>query len=135
MSTFATVQELEAYWRPLDSQEETRATSLLNIASDRLRLLDKTIDDRIALDPILGTAVKSVVMESVKRSMITPTDMPNAESYSQTAGPYSENYKFSNPTGDLFFKKSELRLIGISGTVFTSVSTSRTDIYSDPSEV
>ena len=67
--------------------------------------------------------------------MITPTDMPNAESYSQTAGPYNENYKFSNPTGDLFFKKSELRLIGISGTVFTSVSTSRTDIYSDPSEV
>lgn len=137
MSAFATVQELEAYWRPLTSEEQTRAGALLESSSNRLRLMYRPadLDEKVSDDALYEEAVKSVVMESVKRAMTTPINLPATDSYSQTAGPYSENYKFSNPSGDMYFKKSELKLLGINSNILRSISTSRTDIYSDPSEV
>jgi hypothetical protein len=68
-------------------------------------------------------------MEAVKRAMLTPTDVPPVETYSQTAGPYSENYKYTNPSGDLWFKKTELSALGLYGKQsLSSLSTSQ-DLY------
>lgn len=114
---FATVAELSAYWRTITAGETERATMLLNIASSRLRIAAGTtnLDERATNDPLFKQTLQWIVMEAVKRAMVSPVDQPSVETYQQTAGPYSENYKYTNPTGDLFFRKSELAAIGIGG--------------------
>lgn len=135
MSAFATVEELQAYWKPLTETEQDRATLMLDMASDRLRLMGENIginlDDKVAASEPYATTIRWVVMEATKRAMNTPVDQPPVDEFSQTAGPYSENYKYSNPSGDLWFKKSELSSLGLHGNQkLTSISTSQTDIYS-----
>lgn len=136
MSTpYATVEQLEAYWKPLSESEETRALLMLEMSSDRLRLMGENVgvdvDAKVAASTAYASVAGWVVMEATKRAMSTPTDQPPVESWSQTAGPYSENYKYTNPSGDLWFKKSELSSLGLYGIqTLTSITTSRTDIYS-----
>ena len=136
-TSYATVQDLETYWRPLSESEEARATDLLALASSRLRLYAEPsgvdLDAKAAADEDYANALKWVVMEATKRAMSTPIDTPPVDSWSQTAGPYSENYKFTNPSGDLWFKKAELKTLGISGVQrATSISpATRKDIYGE----
>lgn len=136
MSAFATIEEFQAFWRTLTESEATRATSLLDLSSSRLRTIanarDIDLDEQAADDSDFANNLKWVVMESTKRAMLTPTDQPPVDTFSQTAGPYSENYKYSNPSGDLWFKKIELAELGLGATqTLGSISTSRTDIYSE----
>lgn len=132
---FATKADLAAYWRALTTDETGRADVMLPLASNRLRLMaeavDINLDEKSAASEAYKDTLKWVVMEAVKRALSTPTDQPPVDSISQTAGPYSENYKFTNPSGDLWFKKSELSAIGLYGRqTIGSISTSREDIYS-----
>lgn len=135
MEPFATKEELAAYWRVLTSDEQARADVMLPLASNRLRLMaeDLSIDldaKKEASAPFSST-LQWVVMEAVKRAIATPTDQPPVETWQQTAGPYSENYKYTNPSGDLWFKKSELTAIGLYGKQrLGSVATTNPDIYS-----
>lgn len=118
---FATTAELQEYWRVLDASEISRATTLLKLASDRLRMLALRagidLDAKVKADPnsVYVSTLKFAVMDAVKRAMQAPADLPPVNSYQQTAGPYSENIAYANPTGDLYFKKSELALLGING--------------------
>ena len=136
-TSYATVSDLETYWRPLDESEETRAADLLTLASSRLRLYADAagvdLDAKAAANEDYANALKWVVMEAVKRAMSTPIDTPPVDSWTQTAGPYSENYRFTNPSGDLWFKKAELKTLGISGVQrATSISpVTRKDIYGE----
>jgi hypothetical protein len=132
---FATKADLAAYWRALTADEQSRADIMLPLASNRLRLmaedLDINLDEKAAASEAYTDTLRWVVMEAVKRALSTPTDQPPVDSISQTAGPYSENYKFTNPSGDLWFKKSELSALGLYGRqTIGSISTSRKDIYS-----
>lgn len=138
MEPFATKADLAAYWRTLNSTEQARADVMLLLASNRLRLIaeDQAIDldAKVAGSPAYASTIKWVVMEAVKRALATPTDQPPIDTWAQTAGPYSENYKYSNPSGDLWFKKSELQSVGLYGhQTLDSLSTSQNlyfDIYS-----
>lgn len=120
METFATLEELEAFWKPLDIPEErARAGVLLDAASNYLRQIainnGSSLDTRIDEDEtgVLKASVATVTMSSVKRAMTTPVDAPPADQWSQSASPYSETIKFSNPSSDIFFKNNELQLIGV----------------------
>lgn len=119
LTPFATKDELAAYWRALTGDEPDRADILLMLASNRLRLAaDPTdLDAKAEASEAYKTTLRWVVMESVKRAMQSGgnPDMPSVESAQITAGPYSENFKYVNPTGDLFFRKAELTALGISG--------------------
>ena len=121
---FATTDDLEAFWRPLNS-DTSRAGTLLAMASNYLRLIARNntvdLDTQITNDTtgVTSETVKMVVLQAVKRAMLMPSDMPEVDQWSQSASPYSESMKFTNPTNDLFFKRNELQLIGlasISGT-------------------
>lgn len=132
LQPFATVEDLTKFWKA--PEDEERAEYLLVLASNQLRTIGKDvgvdIDARFDTDEAYATTVQWVVMESVKRALQMPTDQPPVESWAQTAGPYSENYKYSNPSGDIWFKKKELSMIGLYGKQrLNSISTSRTDIY------
>lgn len=132
---YATVTDLSTYWRTITAEETDRANDLLSLASSRLRLYaaqaNIDLDDEYDSDEDYAATVKWVVMEAVKRAMSTPIDVPPVDSYSQTAGPYSENYRFTNPSGDLWFKKTELKSLGISGNQMAKTITPKTrkDIY------
>ena len=133
---FATVQDLESFWRELTEAEENRAAYLLVLASDTLRQVamnnKKDLDKMIEDGKVLTNMVKQIVMESVKRAMLTPPDQKPITQGSMTAGPYGETLHFANPAGDIWFKDKEYKLLGLKGQKLSSVSTSRTDIYSVP---
>ena len=136
MSSYATIEDLSTYWRPISASETSRANMLLEIASSRLRIeadkVDIALDDRVSYDDDYALAVKLVVMDAVKRALATPIDTPPVDNYSQSAGPYSENYRFTNPSGDLWFKKAELRSIGIGiAKIGTIKPNTRRDIYGE----
>lgn len=135
LTPFATKEELAAYWRPLTGTEPARADILLALASNRLRLSAEAdgvdLDAKATASEAFKTTLRWVVMEAVKRAMQTGVDMPSVESYQQTAGPYSENFKYVNPTGDLFFRKAELVSLGLSGRqILKGFSTAPESFYS-----
>ncbi len=133
---FATTEDLTKFWRALDATETTRAEYLLELASDNLRQIamnaKKDLDAMLAAGTVMSNTLKQIVMESVKRAMLTPQNQPPVNQMSQTAGPYSESFVFSNPAGDIWFKDKELKMLKLKGQKLLSVSTSRTNIYSDP---
>ena len=117
----ATVQELMEAWKILSADEQSRAEALLLQASNYLRLVaknnDKDIDEMIAADEagIYEANVKAAIMAAVQRSMATPTEMaPDANSWSQSATPYSEAMSFSGDVSStIYFKARELQLLGL----------------------
>lgn len=138
LTPYASLAQLETFWKDVPEGDHGRAELLLELASNRLRLIGEDVevdvDARVAASEAYATTARWVVMEAVKRAMQSPTDQIPTESYSQTAGPYSENFKFSNPSGDLWFKKSELSALDLYGKQsLSSLSTSQNlygDIYS-----
>lgn len=132
-NAYANEEDLTAFWKAPDNV--ARANYLLKLSSNRLRLIAEDVsinlDDKANTNPAYFDTLQWVVMESTKRALQAPIDQQPMETFGQTAGPYSQNIKYTNPTGDLWFKKSELSAIGLSGTqTLSSISTSRTDIYS-----
>lgn len=134
-NVYATVEDLSTFWKPIAESDQARATELLSMASSKLRLIaaksDIDLDAEMASNEDYAMAVKLVVMEAVKRAMSTPIDAPPVDNYSQSAGPYSENFKFTNPSGDLWFKNAELRGLGLAGIqkVDSITPNTRKDIY------
>lgn len=132
--TYANAEDLTLYWKaPTDAN---RANYILKMASNRLRQIATDVgvdlDEKVNADIVYFLNVQGVVMEAAKRALQTPTDQQPTESYAQTAGPYSENFKYSNPAGDLFFKKAELGLLNLYGQQsMYGISTSIRDIYSE----
>jgi hypothetical protein len=134
-NAYANDIDFAAYWRALSTDEKTRANSLLKLASNRLRTIsdnyNTNLDEKVNASASYFVTVQWVVMEAAKRAMLTPTDTPPANSVQQTAGPYSSNIVFTNPAGDLWFKKSELHDLGFYGNQrLNAISTSARDIYS-----
>lgn len=135
-NAYANHEDLTLYWQaPTDN---TRADYILKMASNRLRQIaidvDVDLDAGVNANEVYFLNVQSVVMEAAKRALQAPLDQLPTESYSQTAGPYSENFKYSNPAGDLYFKKSELSLLNLyGGQTLYGISTSQNlygNIYS-----
>lgn len=133
-TAFASKEDLVKFWRALAGEEPARAEYLLELASDNLRQIamnaGKDLDAMLLAGKILPNTLKQIVMESVKRAMLTPQNQPPVNQMSQTAGPYSESFVFSNPAGDIWFKDKELKMLKLKGQKFGSISTSRTNIYS-----
>lgn len=130
---FATNTELQQFWRTLTAEEQTRADYLLKLASDNLRQIamngGKDLDQMVSDGKIIENTLKQIVMESVKRAMLTPVDQKPVNQMSQTAGPYAESFVFTNPAGDIWFKDKELKMLRLKGQRLSGVSTSRTNIY------
>lgn len=139
LDPFATVAQLEDFWKDLSEAEETRALSLLTLASNRLRVRGEQVGIDVQAKHDASEAYAStlewVVMEATKRAMLTPTDAPPVNSQQITAGPYSENIVFTNPAGDLWFKKTELNDLGLGGIQrLSSISTVPGSRMYDPYE-
>ena len=108
---YATVPDLEAYWRTLTTEEETRADTLLDYAA-------LFIDSKVTVTTALTIAAKFVSCDMVKVAMLAGTDSSPMTAFSQTGGPYQASVTFANPTGDLFWSSKYDTLLGLSGVGF-----------------
>lgn len=118
MPNFATIDDLETLWRPLESSETEKADALLEIVSNELRyraaMVGKDLDQMIEATPILSDVAKSVTVDVVKRTLQQSTEGDAMSQMSQSAGGYSISGTFLVPGGGIFIKKSELQRLGLS---------------------
>ena len=107
---FADVSDLESRWRELSTDEEARANVLLGDAS-ALSALVKVDSSDYEQSELL----KMVCCDMVIRAMsATAADTFGVSQTSMTAGPYTQSFSYSNPSGDMYLTKLEKRLLGIS---------------------
>ena len=118
MSAFATINDLINLWRPLKTDELTRAEKLLEVVSDSLRMeadkvgrnLDQMIDEK---EDFFANVVKSVVVDVVARTLMTSTDQEPTTQFAESALGYSVSGSYLVPGGGLFIKNSELARLGL----------------------
>jgi len=107
---FADVSDLESRWRGLSTDEEARANVLLDDASAMLSALVE-VDSS---DAGQAELLKMVCCDMVIRAMsATAADTFGVSQTSMTAGPYTQSFSYSNPSGDMYLTKLEKRLLGI----------------------
>lgn len=106
---YATVDDLEARWRTLSAAEKTRAGVLLGDAQVRL---DAECSPSVPPTPAQLDARKIVSCEMVKRSMLNSDAASGVGSTQTTAGPFSQSFNYTNPTGDLYLTKGDRKLLG-----------------------
>ena len=117
MSSFATISDVETLWRYLKQDETDRASFLLEVVSDSLRIeaekVGKDLDAMVLNSAAYANVVKSVAVDIVARTLMTSTDQEPMTQFNQTAMGYSASGSFLVPGGGLFIKKSELARLGL----------------------
>ena len=107
---YAEVSDIEARWRQLSTDEKSRAAVLIEDASAMLSTL-------VVVDGSdeQATNLRTVCCNMVIRAMsATAADSYGVSQQSITAGPYTQSFSYSNPSGDMYLTKLEKRLLGIS---------------------
>lgn len=104
-------------WRPLTSEETSRASALIPIVCDSLRMeadkVGKDLDEMISQSPWLASVAKSVTVDVVARTLMTSTNQEPTTQFSESALGYSVSGTYLVPGGGLFIKKSELARLGL----------------------
>lgn len=117
MTPFATIDDLELLWRALKTDEEERATELLKVVSDSLRVeadkCGKDLDEMVLESESYASVVKSVTVDVVARTLMTSTEQEPMTQMSESALGYSYQGSFLVPGGGLFIKKTELARLGL----------------------
>lgn len=117
MADFATVQDVTELFRELTPEESLRATALLPVVSDSLRVearnVGKDLDQMVETDPAYANVVKSVTVDIVSRTLLTSTTNEPVIQTSESALGYSQSSTFLVPGGGLFIKTTELTRLGL----------------------
>lgn len=117
MSSFATISDVDTLWRYLKQDETDRASFLLDVVSDSLRVeaekVGKDLDAMVLNSAAYNNVVKSVTVDIVARTLMTSTDQEPMTQFNQSALGYSASGSFLVPGGGLFIKKSELARLGL----------------------
>lgn len=117
MTDFATVNDVITLKRALTADEITRATAIIPIVCDSLRVeahkVGKDLDEMVAADDALATVAKSVTVDVVMRELMTSTDSEPMSQMSQSALGYTVSGTYLSPGGGLFIKKDELKRLGL----------------------
>lgn len=102
---FATVEDIQTLWRPLTADEQSRASALLPLVSDEIRVLgknvNKDIDQMIADDSTYGSVVKIVTVDVVARILRQNTEGDAMTQESQSALGYSWSGSYAVPGGGI----------------------------------
>lgn len=104
MSAFATVEDISTLWRPLSSEEQTRAGALLPIISDALRNEARKVDknlDEMAEDDVYANVLKAVTVDVTVRVLRQSTSGDAMTQETQAAGGYSWSGTYAVPGGGI----------------------------------
>lgn len=114
---FATINDVINLYRPLTSEERSKAEALLPVVSDRLRQyarnVGKDLDMMICDDDILANVARSVTVDVVARNLQTPTEGAPMSQFSEAALGYSVSGTYLVPGGGIFIKNTELKALGL----------------------
>lgn len=117
LKTYATVEDAEMLWRPMNDEEKSRAKSLIPIICADLRAyatkVGKNLDEMIEGDANLKLIAKSVVVDVLGRTLMTSTDSEPMTQTSESALGYSISGTYLVPGGGLFIKRSEYARLGL----------------------
>lgn len=111
-----TTNDLIARWRPLTSEEITKANYLIDDYEAELHLYsaNKGIDiDAKLLDNNYKRIYVAVVCAAVSEQMSSVVDSPAMSQFSQSAVGYSVSGTFLNPGGGLFIRNNLLKQLGL----------------------
>lgn len=115
--SYATINDITALYRPLTAAEQAKANALIPIVEDELRQkahnVGKDLDEMIMCGEVLPNVVKSVIVDVIARTLMTPTDETPMTQMSQSALGYTVSGSYLVPGGGLFVKKSELERLGL----------------------
>lgn len=116
---FATVTDIITLWRPLTADETTRATALLPLVSDELRVIaysvGKDLDQMVAESEPYASVVKVVTVDVVSRVLRQSTEGDAMTQESQSALGYSWSGIYAVPGGGIAnaIMKNDLRKLGL----------------------
>lgn len=118
MEAFASVGDLAARWAGYTPDMDGRAGAVLGDVSARIRAL--MARRAVVVDPddeVQASVLRSVTCAAAARclSAAAVADGAPVSQWTQTATPYSTSYIFSNPNGDIYLTKQELRALGLAG--------------------
>jgi hypothetical protein len=105
---FATPEDLQARWRPLDPEETARAAVLLGDASRIVRRRWSDIDARIAAGDLDLEDVVMVVCAMVRRAGLDGDDPVGVTQQAETVGPFTVSRSFGQPRGALYLTAAEI---------------------------
>ena len=109
---------------PLTREQRIKISSMLKQASIKLRSLGVSYDspkNNMSVDE-WHYVIKSCTCNSVERAYSKPTDFLGVTDITESAGPYSQNLKLTNPNGDIYFTKDEKRMLGICGSKIGTIN-------------
>ena len=124
MGAFATVSDYEARQGSLSEADRTRCEALLEDASAAMRSRFRAFHGAAyaeGVNPSFDDNAKAVCVSIVSRSLSVPAALAGVTQYSQTTGPYSASATYSNPTGEVYIGKGDLKKLGLVGTRTRSI--------------
>lgn len=107
MSVNITYADVEARWHLLSDNERVQADALI---ADAVQLLT---DLKVDVNTISEKTLVRTVCAMVKKAMLA-NDCAGISQQSQSALGFSENYTYTNPSGDLYLTAFEKKALGIS---------------------
>lgn len=107
MAALATVDDVAARWRPLTSEEIVIVSTLLDDASDMVRVRFPSIDADIVSGAVSAATAVRVVAGMVRRAMMN-RDNEGITQGSETIGPFGISQSYANPSGNLYLSKDDL---------------------------
>lgn len=117
MADFATIDDIATLWREMTPDETNRATALLPVVSDNLRVeadkVGKDLDEMVLESETYTNVLRSVVVDIVARTLMTSTDQEPMTQTNESALGYSFSGSFLVPGGGLFIKRTELAKLGL----------------------
>lgn len=116
--SYATVADLAERWRPISTDEESLAETLLGDAALRIDRACPLPEDP-AEDDLRARLIVSC--EMVKRAMVMPDNLLGVTSYSDGTGPFQEQRTYGNPMGNLYLTREDRKLLGCGGQLIGTI--------------
>lgn len=134
--SFATLADYEKRYGEVAPADKERTETILQDASD---MLLATYEENYGIPyeegahPVFDKSACAVACAVAHRSLSVPAGFEGASQYSQTAGSYNASITFSNPTGDIYLSKTELKRLGLYGQRIGAVMPLMPEVTGDES--
>lgn len=114
MDALADVNDVIARWRPLSPEETSVVETLLEDASDMVRVRWPDIDQRLESGAVSSITVIRIVAGMVRRAMLN-RNVEGVTQGSETTGPFTDSQTYSNPNNNLFLSADDIRALDPAG--------------------
>lgn len=115
-ASYATVTDIQTYWRTLTAAEQTTAATMIADTSAKIRLKasqrGKNFDAMIAESDDLEDVAKTIVCKCVINAMKMLESVP-ASQFSESAGGYTVSGTYCVPGGGLSISKKDWAELGL----------------------